>query len=88
MPTFVKIERGKVDKEVFDRHVPAHVEYVRALNDRGHRARSGYWVGREGGMMLFDAVDKQEARRILEQDPLILNGCVDYELHEWRVVIG
>ena len=77
-----------MEKEIFDRHVPAHVEYVRLLNNHGHRARSGYWAGRNGGMMLFDAVDKAEARRIVEQDPLILNGCVDYELYEWRVVVG
>lgn len=87
MALFVKIERGVVDKATFDRHVPAHLAYVKALNSDGHKARSGYWGEKGGGMMLFEAASLEEARRIVQADPLVVNGCVEYELHEWRVVI-
>lgn len=87
MPWFAKIEEGIVEKAVFDRYVPAHKAYVQELIDKGHRARSGYWAERGGGMMVFSASSLEEARRIVEADPLVKNGCVKYHLHEWRVVI-
>ena len=87
MPLFVKIERGIVNKTFFDKHVPAHLAYVKDLVAKGHKARSGYWVERGGGMLIFEAASLEEAKKIVEQDPLIENGCVEYELHEWRIVV-
>ncbi|MEO0947487.1 MAG: YciI family protein [Cyanobacteria bacterium J06641_5] len=88
MPWFVKIERGIVDKPAFDRHVPAHVAYVKDLVARGHQASSGYWAERGGGMLLFQAESLAAAETIVAADPLIANDCVRYELHEWCVVVG
>lgn len=87
MPWFVKIEQGIVEKPVFDRHVPAHVAYVKDLISKGHKAKTGYWGKRGGGMLLFEAATLAEARAIVEQDPLVQNNCVTYELHEWCVVV-
>ena len=87
MPLFVKIESGIVRKAVFDRYVSAHKDYVRALNQQGRNAKTGYWRNSPGGMLIFEAASMDEAREIVENDPLIKNGCVTYELHEWRVVI-
>lgn len=87
MPWFVKIEAGIVDKAIFDQHVPAHKEFVRELIRQGRQARSGYWGGGGGGMLLFEATSIEEARAIVDQDPLIQNGCVTYQLYEWRVVV-
>lgn len=88
MPLFVKIERGKVPKSEFDRHVPAHLDFVKGLIAEGRKARSGYWSEKGGGMLLFEAADADEARAIVSRDPLVANGCVDYELHEWTLVAG
>ena len=55
MPTFVKIEKGKVEKTTFDQYVSAHKAYVRELIAKGHKARTGYWSQLEGGMLLFEA---------------------------------
>lgn len=86
MPWFVKIERGIVDKATFDRYVPAHRAYVRDLIANGHKAKTGYWAGLGGGMLLFQADSLAEAKAIVANDPLISNGCVTYELHEWCIV--
>ena len=88
MGLFVKIEKGIVDKSVFDRYVEAHKEFVVDLNRRGHKARSGYWAEKGGGMLLFEAVSIEEAEKIVAEDPLIKNGCVSYELHEWKIAAG
>ncbi|MDX2230379.1 MAG: hypothetical protein NW220_12130 [Leptolyngbyaceae cyanobacterium bins.349] len=87
MPWFVKIEEGIVDKPTFDQYVPAHKEFVRLLISKGHQAKSGYWGCRGGGMLLFEATSMAEAAAIVAQDPLVINGCVHYQLYEWRVVV-
>jgi uncharacterized protein YciI len=87
MPWFVKIEKGIVDKPTFDRSVPAHKAYVQCLIAKGHQARTGYWAEFGGGMLVFQADSLEEAKAIVAQDPLIQNGCVEYELHEWRIVV-
>ena len=87
MPTFVKIEKGIVNKTAFDRYVPAHKKYVRQLIAQGHKARTGYWKGLGGGMLVFEASSLPEAQTIVAQDPLIANKCVDFELYEWCIVV-
>ncbi len=87
MPWFAKIEQGIVEKTTFDQYVPAHKEYVRELIEKGHKARTGYWARRGGGMLVFEAPSRQEAEEIVARDPLVVNGCVKYELFEWCVVV-
>ncbi|MEM9214303.1 MAG: YciI family protein [Cyanobacteria bacterium P01_F01_bin.150] len=88
MPWFVKIEKGIVEKVLFDQHVSAHKVYVQELIEQGHEAKTGYWAEKGGGMLLFKANDLKEATDIVNRDPLIKAGCVIYELHEWCVVVG
>ncbi|HEY9663317.1 MAG TPA: YciI family protein, partial [Allocoleopsis sp.] len=65
----------------------AHKAYVKRLITVGHQAKTGYWGERGGGMMLFQAANLEEAKEIVAQDPLIQNKCVDYQLHEWCIVV-
>lgn len=88
MPWFVKIETGIVPKSVFDQFVPQHKDYVNKLIDEGHKAKSGYWGELGGGMLLFEANSLAEAEMIVKNDPLVKNNCVEYQLHEWRIVVG
>jgi len=53
---------------------------------KGHKARTGYWGERGGGMLLFEADSLDEAKAIVAQDPLVVNDCVKYKLHEWCVI--
>jgi len=87
MPWFVKIERGIIQKAEFDKYVPDHVAYVKALIAQGAQARTGYWKERGGGMLMFQADSLDEAAAIVQADPLIQHGCVEYELHEWCIVV-
>ncbi len=86
MPWFVKIEKGIVEKSIFDRYVPAHRAYVRDLIAKGHQAKTGYWAKRPGGMLLFEAPSMEEAEKIVAEDPLIKNNCVTYEIYQWCLV--
>ena len=87
MPWFVKIESGTVEKAEFDRHVPAHLAYVRELITRGHQAQTGYWEDAEGGMLIFEADSWDQAQAIVAADPLVVNQCVTFTLHQWHRVL-
>ncbi|MBP5977751.1 hypothetical protein HW132_34865 [Brasilonema sp. CT11] len=87
MPWFVKIEEGKVEKSTFDQYVSAHHAYVQELIAKGHKAKTGYWAQKGGGMMLFEAASMEEAQNIVALDPLIQNDCVNYQLYEWKIVV-
>lgn len=93
VPWFVKLEAGVVAKPQFDAVIPAHLAWLADLERWGHEPRSGYWadrVGRSGdgagGMLLFRAGNWAEAEALVRTDPLILQGCVTWTLHEWAVV--
>ena len=86
MPWFVKIEKGIVEKSIFDQYVPAHRAYVRELIAKGHKAKTGYWARRGGGMLLFEAGSMEEAIAIAAKDPLVVNSCVTYEVYQWCIV--
>jgi uncharacterized protein YciI len=86
MPWFVKLEKGIVEKAIFDQYVPAHRAYVRDLIAKGHQAKTGYWAQRGGGMLLFEAKSMEEAQEIVAQDPLVKYGCVTVEVYEWVIV--
>lgn len=87
MPWFVKIEKGIVDKATFDQYVPAHKAFVKDLIAKGYEAKTGHWGCFGGGMLMFKAKSMDEAEKIVKEDPLIRNHCVDYKLYEWRVVV-
>ncbi|MGD1809185.1 YciI family protein [Dapis sp. BLCC M126] len=86
MPWFAKIEKGIVEKSIFDRYVPDHIAYVQELIAKGHKAKSGYWGKLGGGMLLFEASSMTEAEKIVAEDPLIKNNCVTYEIYQWCIV--
>jgi uncharacterized protein YciI len=58
-----------------------HKAYVQELIAKGHKARTGYWSQRGGGMMLFEAESLDQARAIVALDPLVQNDCVNYNVY-------
>lgn len=93
MPWFVKLEEGIVGKERFDAVIPAHLRWLGQLEAAGHQPSSGYWAERKGlngdgagGMLLFKAEDWLQADDLVRSDPLVLQGCVRWSLHQWSLV--
>ena len=93
---FVKTETFKSGKPFpeIKPHLAAHKEWVAALRASGDwEITSGYRVDEDdrpggGGLMLFRAADYASAAELVNQDPLVANGCVDWELHRWIAEVG
>ena len=64
----------------------AHWEYDRSLKSAGRLALAGPFANDEGGLFVYNAVRKEEARSYLKQDPFATEGVfADYELLEWLI---
>lgn len=74
-------------------HLEAHKDWVKELRRNGYCLTSGYRVDSEGkpgggGLMFLAARSYAEARKLVLQDPLVKNSCVDWELNGWIGQVG
>ena len=98
MPIFVKTEKFKnntLKLSTSDRKkiLFLHKEWVRKIWDSGNYIHSGYLINKNkipggGGLLIFEAKDYLSAKKIIEQDPIIKNELVIWELHEWILIDG
>ena len=98
MPWFVKTERFTT--QTLSRlpaqrqaYLAAHRAWVKGLISSGIKVSSGYLVDAEqrpggGGLLILKADSFEAARRLVEQDPMIVEGLVDWNLQEWIPVCG
>jgi uncharacterized protein len=65
---------------------PAHWEYDQTLKSAGKLALAGPLADDQGGLFVYNAVNREEAMSYLKQDPFALEGVfADYELLEWII---
>jgi uncharacterized protein YciI len=93
MPWFVKTERFLRPYVEMKPHLEAHRRWVEQLRGQGQVLSSGYLVdgeGRPGGgwLLLLKAGDYSEAEALIQQDPMVLSGGVEWTLQQWRPAVG
>jgi len=65
---------------------PAHWKYDQILKSANKLALAGPFVNDQGGLFVYNAVDREEAMSCLKQDPFAVEGVfADYELLEWLI---
>jgi len=74
-------------------HLEAHRRWVEQLRGQGQVLSSGYLVDGEGrpgggGLLLLQAGDYSEAEALIQQDPMVLSGGVEWTLQQWRPAVG
>jgi len=74
-------------------YLQEHKRWVTDLRRKGYCITSGYRVDSEGrlrggGLMLLAAKSYDDARALVLEDPLVANGCVDWELDGWIGQVG
>ena len=98
MPIFIKTEKFKdktlklsnIERKKF---LSMHKEWVKHINKSGHYIISGYLINEKkmpggGGLLIIEAKDYLTAKKIIEEDPMIKNKLVIWELQEWVPVNG
>ena len=98
MPIFIKTEKFKdktlelsnSERKVF---LLMHKEWIKNIIRSGHYVHSGYLVNDKkipggGGLLVIEAKDYLTAKKIIEEDPMIKNELVTWELQEWIPING
>ena len=98
MPWFIKTERFTaqtltLSPEQRQTYLAAHHEWIKALRSEGFKVSSGFLVDAEqrpggGGLLVLQADSFEAAKRLVEQDPMIVEGLVKWDLQQWIPVCG
>ncbi len=98
MPWFIKTERFtshamQLLPEKRQLYITEHVSWVSNLRASGERVASGYLINEKklpggGGLLFIKAKSFEDAKIIIEQDPMITNQLVTWVLQEWIPVAG
>ena len=93
MPIFIKMEKFKdkaldLSNSERKKFLLMHKQWVKDISKCGHYIYSGYLINENkipggGGLLIFEAQDYSTAKKIIEQDPMIKNKLVNWELQEW-----
>ena len=90
---YVALSRPLVPGEQLAPELPAHLEFMIALEARGVLFASGPFFapggqGTGAGLTIVRAGSLEEARAILAQDPFVVAGLRAFDLHEWHLMEG
>lgn len=73
------IDKNK-DAEVLE----DHKAYLQKYIDEGKIYAKGPFLDHTGGLVIYSTGSLEEARQILENDPVIIHSSRTYELKEWK----
>ena len=98
MPWFIKTEKFTAQTltllpEQRQTYLAAHQAWIKALRCSGIKVSSGFLVDAEqrpggGGLLVLQADSFEAAKRLVEQDPMIVEGLVQWDLQQWIPVCG
>lgn len=69
--------------DVVERHLAAHVEYLKKQYEAGIFIASGRRIPRTGGVILARAGNRHAVQEIIEQDPFSVHGVAKYDVIEF-----
>lgn len=73
----------KTALENVQKHLDAHIEYLKEQYATGIFLASGRKIPRTGGIIFAKADNPETLRKILEKDPFHTNNIADYEITEF-----
>ena len=68
------------DAEILDEHL----EYLKKYIDEGKIYAKGPFLDHSGGLIIYDVESYDEAKNLIENDPVIRDKSREYTLKEWR----
>jgi uncharacterized protein YciI len=84
--------RNTVEVAMLHEHLSEHLEWMRGNEKAGRIFLSGTTERTAGseldGLTIIEAVSREAADTLAQQDPLIRSGAVTYSMHTWSVNEG
>jgi uncharacterized protein YciI len=88
MATFVALLEFTDDEALRLQTRPTHRAYLRSLLDGGKLLMSGPWTDDSGALLIYDAMDEDEANRLLAAGPYRQAGVLaNATIKEWQIVM-
>ncbi len=86
---FMSINKVKpgVDHAQFNKAIAAHREWVKKQLAAGVLVQAGKW-GDNGGMIVVKAESREEADKVVSQDPLVLADLITFETAELHAAVA
>ncbi len=98
MPIFIKTEKFKektLGLSISERKkfLLMHKKWVIDISKSGNYIHSGYLINEQkkpggGGLLIFEAKNYLTAKKLIENDPMIKNELVVWDLQEWISIDG
>ena len=74
----------KADLVELDKHMKAHVTFLKKYYAAGHFLVSGRKIPRDGGIIIAVGESRQQIQAIIEEDPFYTRGLADFRIIEFR----
>ena len=74
----------KADLAEIDRHMTAHVKFLKKYYAAGNFLVSGRKIPRDGGIILAVGESREQMEAIIEEDPFYERGLADFRIIEFR----
>ncbi len=83
---FIRIDYRNEDKKFEPNDFEKHIEYLEGVALERCFLGGGF-EKEKGGMIIFKAKDIKEARKIVDNDPIIRKKLYNYKIYEWNLKI-
>ncbi len=86
---FMSINKFKpgADRAQINKTVPVHREWAKKQLAAGVLVQAGKW-GDNGGMIVVEAESREEADKVVNQDPFVEAGLITFETSELHPAVG
>ena len=86
---FMSINKFKLDADwvQINKTIPVHREWAKQQLAAGVLVQAGKW-GDRGGMIIIKAKTREEADRVVDQDPLVEAGLITSETDELHPAVS
>jgi uncharacterized protein YciI len=74
----------KADLALIDKHMAAHVRFLKKYYTAGNFLVSGRKIPRDGGIILAVGESRERVQAIVEEDPFVTHGLADFRIIEFR----
>ena len=74
----------KADLARIDKHMAAHVKFLKKYYAAGHFLISGRKIPRDGGIIVAVADSRERIEAIASEDPFVTRGLADVRVIEFR----